>query len=120
MAGSEPRSTGCGRARPVPAAAPAATVQLVVDAPLHRADIPGLCRRVCRLLAANNAPRIVCDVGAFADADAVVVDALAQLQLAARRLERTVELRRAGPELRALLTLVGLDDVVSFAGDELP
>jgi anti-anti-sigma regulatory factor len=93
-------------------------MQLVVDAPLHRADIPGLCERVCRLLAASDAPQIVCDVGAFPEADAVVVDALAQLQLAARRLGRTVELCGAGPELRALLTLMGLDDVVSFASDE--
>ncbi|HEY3725518.1 MAG TPA: STAS domain-containing protein [Acidimicrobiia bacterium] len=95
-------------------------MQLVVEPPLHRADIPGLCGRVCRLLTASDAPRIVCDVGAFPDADAVVVDALAQLQLAARRLGRTVELRRAGPELRALLTLMGLGDVVSFASDETP
>ena len=32
--------------------------------------------------------------------------------------KRFVELRRAGPELRALLTLMGLDGVVSFASDE--
>ena len=90
---------------------------LVVDAPLTRADIPGLCDRVCRLLEASDAPRVVCDVAAFADADAVVVDALARLQLGASRVGKSIELRNASPRLRSLLTLMGLGSVISFVDD---
>jgi len=44
--------------------------------------------------------------------DLVVVDALARLQLAARRLGYSIRLRNPSAELRALLDLVGLADVV--------
>jgi anti-anti-sigma regulatory factor len=44
--------------------------------------------------------------------DLAVVDALARLQLAARRLGYSIGLRNPSPELRALLDLVGLADVV--------
>lgn len=90
---------------------------LVVEAPISRADITGLCARVCRLLDASDAKRIVCDVGAFTHPDAVTVDALARLHLAAGRLGRSVELHHASPELQALLTLMGLADVLVFVGD---
>ena len=44
--------------------------------------------------------------------DLGVVDELARLQLAARRQGCSIRLRRAGPELVALLALAGLGDVV--------
>ncbi len=44
--------------------------------------------------------------------DLVVVDALARLQLAARRLGYSIRLGNPSAELRALLDLVGLADVV--------
>lgn len=45
-------------------------------------------------------------------ADLVVVDGLARLQLAARRLGCSIRLQDACPELRALVDLVGLADVL--------
>jgi hypothetical protein len=54
---------------------------------------------------------IVCDVGALA-ADVVVVDTLARLQLAARRLGLEIRLRHASIELQELLAFVGLRDVL--------
>jgi hypothetical protein len=60
------------------------------------------------------APRpstIVCDVGAFAP-DALTVDTLARLQLAARRLGLEIRLRHASGELQELLAFVGLRDVL--------
>ena len=47
--------------------------------------------------------------------DLAVVDALARLQLAARRLGYSIGLRNASAELRGLLDLVGLADVVRDA-----
>jgi hypothetical protein len=55
--------------------------------------------------------RIVCDVGALAP-DAGAVDALARLQLTARRLGLEIRLRHASGELQELLAFVGLRDVL--------
>jgi hypothetical protein len=52
----------------------------VVDGPIAREDIPGLCARVSGLLEASDAPLVICDVGALEQPDAATVDALAQLQ----------------------------------------
>jgi hypothetical protein len=52
-----------------------------------------------------------CDVSSL-DADLSSVDALARLQLLARRLGHEVRLQNASPELWALLSLVGLDEVL--------
>ena len=54
---------------------------------------------------------IVCDVGALAP-DAAAVDALARLQLTARRLGYEIRLRDASVDLQDLLDFVGLRDVL--------
>jgi hypothetical protein len=54
---------------------------------------------------------IICDVGANA-ADVHTIDALARLQLAARRLGMEVTLRHASSELQELLAFAGLCDVL--------
>jgi anti-anti-sigma regulatory factor len=54
---------------------------------------------------------IVCDVGALAP-DAAALDALARLQLTARRLGHEILLRDASTELQELLEFVGLRDVL--------
>jgi hypothetical protein len=54
---------------------------------------------------------IVCDVGALAP-DALAVDVLARLQLAARRLGHDIRVRNASSELRDLLVFAGLRDVL--------
>jgi ABC-type transporter Mla MlaB component len=48
-------------------------------------------------------------------ADAVAVDALARLQLAARRHGCELRLRNASPELRELIAFMGLRDVLRVA-----
>jgi ABC-type transporter Mla MlaB component len=55
--------------------------------------------------------RLVCDV-ARVEPDAVTVDALARLQLAARRHGCRVLLRGASPELLELVELIGLTDIL--------
>ena len=67
--------------------------------------------RVCELLERTGADVAFCDVGG-ADADAVTVEALARLQLAARRHGCQVRLRNASTELLDLVAFMGLRDVL--------
>jgi len=92
------------------ASAPQA-IGFTVRGPIARADLPGLCERVCALLENSGAGVAVCDVRSV-DPDAVTVDALARLQLAARRHRCRVRLRHASNELRDLVAFMGLADVL--------
>jgi ABC-type transporter Mla MlaB component len=92
-------------------AAGSSTITFAIRGPIARADLPGLCERVCALLSGQHCAVVDCDVTAVR-ADAVTVDALARLQLAAHRYGCRIQLRRASPELLALLSLMGLADVV--------
>lgn len=88
-----------------------ATVAFAIHGPILREDLPGLCDRVCGLLAAGPAEEALCDVRGV-EPDAVTVDALARLQLAARRRGCRVRLRNASAELRELVAFMGLRDVL--------
>jgi ABC-type transporter Mla MlaB component len=90
---------------------------LEIGGPIARAGIPGLCERARDVLEANDSVQLICDVGAIIDPDAVAVDALARLQLTALRLGRRIELRDACAELRQLLALMGLADVVPLCAE---
>ena len=87
------------------------TVAFAVRGPIARADLPGLCERICSLLERSGAGVALCDV-AGVEPDAVTVDALARLQLAARRHGCRVRLRQASPELLGLVAFMGLEDVL--------
>ena len=87
------------------------TIAFAIDGPIARDDLPGLCERVCALLEGSGAAVALCDVAAI-DPDAVTVDALARLQLAARRHGGQVRLRNPSEELRELLAFMGLRDVL--------
>jgi ABC-type transporter Mla MlaB component len=91
------------------------TVAFAISGPITRADLPGLCARVCGVLGASAAEVALCDV-AGVQCDAVTVDALARLQLAAGRLECRVYLRNASEELRELVAFMGLTDVFAEPG----
>jgi ABC-type transporter Mla MlaB component len=88
------------------------TVVIVVGGPIASDAVPGLCERVRNLLVTRRADLVTCDVAALAPADATAIDALARLQLTARRLGRAIRLRDAPDELRDLLTLTGLRDAL--------
>jgi ABC-type transporter Mla MlaB component len=93
-------------------AAPASQpITLTISGPIARADLPGLCERVCALLAESDANVVLCDVSGV-EADAVTVEALARLQLAARRQSCQVRLRHASTELVELVTFMGLRNVL--------
>jgi ABC-type transporter Mla MlaB component len=83
----------------------------VIRGPIARADLPGLCDRVCAVLACAAGTELACDVTGV-EPDAVTVDALARLQLGARRHGCTVRLQGASPELLALVAFMGLRDVL--------
>ena len=86
-------------------------MDFAIRSPLARDDLPGLCDRVCALLERGRSQVALCDVGGV-HVDAVTVDALARLQLAARRHGCTVRLRNASSELFELVAFMGLDDVL--------
>ena len=98
-----------------PASRPPAEIELGASGPLERADIPELCERAQGMLAGQPADRLVCDVGAIIEPDAVTVDALARLQLTALRLGREMQLSQASPKLEELLSFMGLGGVVPSA-----
>ncbi|MEA2133227.1 MAG: hypothetical protein QOC68_1136 [Solirubrobacteraceae bacterium] len=86
--------------------------RLVISGPLTPADAAALCERARSELARSDAEVLVCDVAALTHPDAGTVEALARLQLTARRLGRQVRLREPSRELRGLLDLCGLAEVL--------
>lgn len=94
------------------------TMRFSVRGPLVRDDLPALYDRFCALVTEHTPARVLCDVAGVA-ADAVAVDALARMQLAARRNNCTVTLTGMQGELRALVALMGLANVLP-AGEAHP
>ena len=88
------------------------TIAFAIRGPIGRDDLPGLCDRVCALLERSAAAVALCDVSGI-EPDAVTIDALARLQLGARRHGCTVTLRGATDELRELVAFMGLTDVLA-------
>jgi len=87
------------------------SVAFAICGPINRTDLPGLCDRVCSLLNRSGAGVALCDVTGVG-CDAVTVDALARLQLAARRHGCQVRLRHASDELLEFVDFMGLTDVL--------
>ena len=87
------------------------TIAFAIYGPIVLTDMPGLCERVCTLLERSDAGVALCDVSGV-EPDAVTVDALARLQLAAQRHGCKVRLRHASNDLLELVALMGLRDVL--------
>ncbi|MGP4003245.1 STAS domain-containing protein [Streptomyces sp. 8N706] len=111
---------GCDQPPGSPAGAPgrhraageAATIVVVLAPPLRRADLPRQCERLRTLLHDAHAGPVTVDVGALTDPDVLTIEALARLELTARRLGHRVRLRHACEALRDLLDFAGLGDVL--------
>jgi ABC-type transporter Mla MlaB component len=86
-------------------------ITFAIGGPITRADLAGLCDRVCALLEAAQADVVHCDVRGVTT-DVVTVDALARLQLAARRRGCRVVLQHPSDDLRRLVAFMGLADVL--------
>ena len=89
-----------------------AALVLAIRGPLSRGDLPGLYARVCAHLSALPAGDVRCEVSNLA-ANAIALEALARLQLAARRNGQRVVLAGVSEELRSLVELVGLSEVLA-------
>jgi ABC-type transporter Mla MlaB component len=85
-----------------------------VSAPEPSPAVAALCERTRRLLEHGDAEVVVCDLDALVELDAVAVEALARLQLTARRLGRSIELRHASGGLQELLAFIGLEGVLPY------
>jgi ABC-type transporter Mla MlaB component len=87
-------------------------VAFAITGPITREDLPGLWERVCGLVVEGASVR--CDV-AGVEPDAVTVDAVARLQLAAARRGCHVRLCNASDALLELIELMGLTHVLPCA-----
>ncbi|MEU6391484.1 STAS domain-containing protein [Streptomyces sp. NPDC046939] len=83
---------------------------VVVAGPIRPGDASALCDRVRDA----RAPTVVCDVSGVTSADLVTVDALARMQLAARRAGGRIRLRDPSPALALLLRMSGLADALGL------
>ena len=100
---------------PLPAP-PEMTIELVIAGPMTGAAIAGLCARVRVMLEGSGADLVICDVSSVGDPDAGTIDALARMQLTARRMGRRVQLRHACADLQDLVAFTGLGDVLPLYG----
>ena len=98
-----------------PAHAPSAVV-LMLRGEIGRADVPALCARVTALIERSGAELIVCDVAEVSSPDCATVDALARIQLTARRLGSGLRLLGASDELHEVLAMAGMCEVVGLCG----
>jgi ABC-type transporter Mla MlaB component len=90
---------------------PGGAITFAVRGPLERDDLPALYRRICRLLREMRPTLAYLEVENVS-ADAVAVDALCRLALAARRRSCEIRLRGASKELLELVAFVGLEEVL--------
>ena len=98
-----------------PAHEPRAVV-LTLRGAIARDEVPGLCARVIALIEESGAELVLCDVVEVSDPDCATVDALARIQLTARRLGSGLRLRGASAELHEVLAMAGLCEVVGLCG----
>jgi ABC-type transporter Mla MlaB component len=90
------------------------TVAFCLGGRVGRDQLTMLCSRLGGLLEETGAATALCDVSAV-QADAVAVEALARLDLAARRHGCRLRLTHPSPALRRLLTFTGLECLLSGA-----
>lgn len=95
----------------MPSVSDGRTLRFAVHGPIAPSDLPGLYDRLCRVLIASGPVLAECEVAGVI-ADATGVDALARLQLAARRHGCRLRLVGASPALRDLVAFLGLGDVL--------
>ncbi len=93
------------------------TVTLRIAGPLEHADLPVLLERTCALLGSAHGGRLRCEIRDVR-ADALALEALARLALAARRRGWKVSICGVSRELGALIVVAGLADVLALERTE--
>jgi ABC-type transporter Mla MlaB component len=89
---------------------------MMVDGPLVAPTVAALCARVGAFVG-DGVDVVTCDLGRITDPNVDAVDAVARLQLAARRNGGSVRLRRVPGDLRRLLDLAGLRHIIPTVPD---
>ena len=97
---------------PTPPRGELSTIEIAVRGRIGSSDGAVLCELVRALLYRSRTRAIVCDVGRVREPDLGTLDALARAQLTARRLGSSLWLRGASSELREMLALAGLCEVL--------
>jgi ABC-type transporter Mla MlaB component len=87
----------------------------VIEGRVTPETVRRLCAQVGALLRDPAVTQVTCDLSGVVEPDATALDGLARLQLTARRLGRVLRLCHVQPEMRELLALAGLTDVVPEA-----
>ena len=84
---------------------------------LAREEVRALCEQLVRRLSEGDVAEVQVDVRSVRTPDVVYIDALARIQLIARRQDSQVRLIGPCPRLLELLVLVGLEDMFPDEGD---
>jgi hypothetical protein len=105
---------------PVPGRRAPAERRIVVVGPIDCQAIEMLCDRLRSLIEDGCPDLVTCDVDVRVHADVATIDALARLQLTARRLGGSIRLYQPRPELADLLTLAGLREVLPTCPESDP
>jgi anti-anti-sigma regulatory factor len=99
---------------------PPEAILVDLDEPVARGDAAVLCRRLRRRLAEHPAAGVVCDVAPLTRPDLATLDALARMQLTARRCGTQMQLRGASPAMLGLLAVTGLHEVLPLCRSAEP
>ena len=94
------------------------TIRVLVKPDLAPCDVHPLADRLVRQLRRGEVVDVLVDVSGVRNPDVGYVDALARLQLGARRYGSRVRLVGPCPRLLELLALVGLEDLLPADGRE--
>ncbi|WP_327661871.1 MULTISPECIES: STAS domain-containing protein [unclassified Streptomyces] len=99
---------------------PESSPVVVLAGPIRSGDAPRLCERLhaARAGAPGDAPTVVCDVSGVTTADLTTLDALARMQLDARRAGSRMLLRDPPAGLAVLLELAGMAEVLGAQAGE--
>ncbi|MFF3490926.1 STAS domain-containing protein [Streptomyces sp. NPDC002795] len=95
---------------------PESSPAVVLAGPIRSGDAPRLCERLRAVL--PGAPTVICDVSRVSTADLTTLDALARMQLAARRAGSRMVLRDPPPGLAVLLELAGMTEALGAPARE--
>ncbi|MFD0900330.1 STAS domain-containing protein [Actinomadura sediminis] len=88
---------------------------LTIGPSLAPADVGALCERLRAIMRDGGVREVVCDVAAVTEPDVTTLQALARLQLTAKRLGGRVVLARPGERLSGLLRLTGFGEILPVA-----
>jgi len=89
------------------------TIVVAVGGHIERRKVTALLDRIVAVLETSDASTLICDLACLVKPNASVVDLLARLKVATRRLDREMRVTNPPKYLQELLELCGLSDLLS-------